>query len=753
MRTFPADFTALLAANASAPYMILEVQWGGATGTKYYLDRASTDFSASGTRVPASGVGNSRVLEWGGVGLSLKEGQVGAVDQTSIKLDDASGELTAILDLECKQRKTIKVWRMFDDSTVTWSGDAALMLQGTLRPFDWSSDNNTVTLNVTDGSDVLTHDVSCIAKQAVFTSIPKESRDKNIPLCWGNVKRVEALLVKRPWETRILQAIDGSYDQTVAITEHPTDLGVNPGVTYSAWLNGHPVSVIFNQSADPDNVASTVTVLAAGNQAVAHAVAIYTMDTGTNRFMVIPHNVVAPASRADTLTGLIRAGDPVLIYLSDTTLSATTTPPYGWNATTVSTLSDHTPWPDHYKLTVSDANVNLRALPGAHVTFLMGVSNRPPMPAGSLLTAYDGTYIYAASALPSKSVDIVEGFGQLADQFGERRKDFIVIGNFIGDELQAGTCFENQLNPDGYFTVNLNDDTWAVGPGGGIGRNITTITFPLAPRFLCPQMDDNRIWVTLKGVEDVGDSTGNLITNPARVIQEYLEHAKLMNVGASGVNQASFNTAATSLTDRKVGWVQYEAMEGLAIVQELARQCHSVLLFDQGQAYIVVLSNTAGASAATFDHSTNDNIQLGSVKITESPVEEVVNELTLRWRQAWDDIRGHKPIDVKDSNAASITAFGKMAREMNIDMYWRRSDVESELSFWLTRWTRIYRHVMLTTFHDGLALQPGDWVTVSYTDPAGKVVLSSQVIEVRGVKDVGLQGLVEIEGRYSKYTY
>jgi len=752
-RTFPADFTAVMDDKSSAPYMILEIQWAGVTLTKYYLDRGSTDFTASGTRVPTSGIGTSKVMEWGGIGLSLKEGQVGAVDQTAIKLDDAAGELTAILNLECKQRKTIKVWRMFDDATVTWPADAALMLQGTLRPFDWSGADNQLTLNIRDGSDLLTHDVSCIAKQAVFTTIPKESRDRNIPLAWGNAKRVEALLVGRPWETRILQGIDGSYDQDVAISDHPTDLGVTPEVSMQAWLNGDPVTVTFHQSADPDNVYSTVTVKSTANQVVATAVAVYTFDTATNRFMVIPTAAVTPYERRDVLTSLIRAGDPVLVFLSDTTLSSTTTPPYGWNQTTVNQLTAHTPWPDHYKLTVTDANVNLKALPGAHVKFQMGTTNRPPAPAGSLLTAYDGKYIYAASALPSKAVDIVEGYGQLPDQFGERRKDFIVIGNFIGDELQSGTCFENQLNPDGYFTINLDDDTWASAPGGGLGRNITTITFPLAPRFMCPQLDDNRIWVTLKGVEDVGDSFGNLITNPARVIQKYLEHAKLMNVGAANVNQASFNTAATTLTAFKVGWAQTEPMEGLALLQELARQCHSVVFFDQGQVYITVLRNTAGTSAKTFDTVANDNILLGAVSLEESPVEDVVNELTFKWRQAWDDITGHKPMDVKGSNAASVTAFGKMAREMGFDLYWRRADVESEVAFWLARWTTIYRHVKLSVFHDGLSLQPGDWITVSYIDGEARTILSAQVMEVRSVRDTGLQGLVEIEGRFAKYTY
>ena len=183
-RSLTANFTTAAASKSAKPYLILQIDWGGATGTKYYLDRSSSSFSATGTRVPASGIGTAMVMQWPQVSIALNESQVGAVAQSQVVLNDASGEITAILNLEEKQRKLVSVWRMFDDDSVVWSTDAALMFTGCLRPFDWTAKDNQITLNIGDLGPLLAKSISFTATSTIFTSIPVETRDKNIPLCW-----------------------------------------------------------------------------------------------------------------------------------------------------------------------------------------------------------------------------------------------------------------------------------------------------------------------------------------------------------------------------------------------------------------------------------------------------------------------------------------------------------------------------------------------------------------------------------------
>ena len=184
------------------------------------------------------------------------------------------------------------------------------------------------------------------------------------------------------------------------------------------------------------------------------------------------------------------------------------------------------------------------------------------------------------NSLPSKGVVKVEGFGTIADQAGNT-KDFIVLGNYQ-ETIIAGSAVTRLIG--GGLTVNLNDNTWNNPPGTGLGRNVTSVTFPGGvPRDINTSLDDDRIWVTLEGVEDVGNSTGNLITNPALVILQYLEHSTLMFGDPASINLASFAAAATALAGYSCGFAQIESADGLSLLQHIASLCHSVLFFDQGR--------------------------------------------------------------------------------------------------------------------------------------------------------------------------
>jgi len=359
-------------------------------------------------------------------------------------------------------------------------------------------------------------------------------------------------------------------------------------------------------------------------------------------------------------------------------------------------------------------------------------------------------YTYAFNALPAKGVIKVEGFGNVQDIAGNMRKDFVLLGQSL-QQVQNGTVVITNDSFD-WFQVNLNNNAWA----GSLGRNIATINFPGSPRETFTNLDDDRIWVTYQGVEDVGDSTGNLITNPATVILQYLENTHLMNVNAGSINAASFAAAAAALAGYSIGFAQLEGQLGLTLLQDIARQCHSVLFFDQGQAQLSVLSNAPGAGVATFStqaaDGVNDNILLGSLDVAESSVDDVVNQVNFKWRAFWDDKTGKTPLDSKNANLASIAAFTLQSREIPVYIFYRRGDVATERDFWLQRWSAIYRNVKFTTFHQGLKLQAGDWISVTAQEASGLVWFSNQVMLVTKTTDGG-KGLVDVEARYAFASY
>ena len=757
-RTLTANFQSAAAKKNSAPYLVLEIDWGAPTGTQYYLDRPAGSFNVQdGFRIPATGIGAALVVNWGRISLALKEGQIGATDQTTIALDDYQGQITAILNQAEQQRRIVTIYRMFDDPTVLWNSDKAFVLVGCLRPFDWTAKDNQITLNLGDLGPLLAKDISCIASKVVFPKIAPASQDKNIPLCWGRAQRVEALPISVPWETKIAQSTTGANPITLPITD---DTSLLPGVTaetaYDAYIGTDPITATFHQSPDPTSILSTVTLNAGSPPVLAGLSSIGLIPNVSGFKVVATYYNIMPKTLWASLESVVSVGQAVLVTNANspppdqagcTVLGIVKYPP-GRNADDGYYYSFYS-----WTLTLSD-NANGVLANGLANSSALNVKLLGPSPViniwptGTILRPKDQTTIYAISALPSKAVQSVEGYGTAADQAGDTREDFVVLGQ-IATQITSGSSTATVVS--NYFSINLNNSTWNA---GGLGRNITTITFPSSPRSWVPALKDNRIWCTVLGVEDAGNSSGNLITNPATVILQYLENANLMNVAASSIDVNSFTAAATALAGYSLGFAQVEAAKGLEQLQDIARQCHSALLFDQGLARLVVLTDAAGTIQRAFDTSAHDNMLQGSLMTSESAVDDVVNEVNFKWRGCWDDKTGQQPHDSKNYKTSSISAFGHMTRETPIYVFWRRSDVEAERDWWLGHWSSIWRTVKFTAFLDALILEVGDWITVQWIDGAGRDLFGgAKPMQVTKLADRAADGLIDIEARYVQRTY
>lgn len=748
-RSFTANFLAQAKSKSARPYEVLEVDWGGTTGTVFYLDRSAASFvNNDGHRLPASGVdANVLVTQWPAVSLLLKEGAVGATDQTQVTLDDAAGALTAILNSQEQQRRLVRLWRMFDDPSCVWGTDNALILTGCLRPFDWTAKDNQLVLKIGDLGPLLAKSISCTANNTVFPNIPNAYQDRNLPLAWGYAQRVEAVLVERPWETHITQNTDGTDPITVTIADDPVDLGVDGSgtTTYPAYLGLDAVDVKFSQSNSPGTGSSTATISKLWDPVLCTALLLGTVDGAGHSRLIIQDQHVTPVALADLLGNYMTAGQTIQIVSAK----------LGLVATTLSSFTVDAPWPGWYTLIINDTSGTI--LPNLQIgdvfKFLKSGSPMRAWPTGTVLKQLGGQSVYLANALPSKNIAKVEGFGTITDQAGNTRKDFIVLGNYQ-ETIISGSATTRLVG--GGLTVNLNDNTWNNPLGTGLARNVTSVTFPIGtPRDLNANLDDDRIWVTLEGVEDVGNSTGNLITNPALVILQYLEHPALMYVDPASINLASFVAAATALAGYSCGFAQIESADGLSLLQHIASLCHSVLFFDQGQANLVVLSDTPGTIQTTFDTTAADNLLQGSLTHSESAVDDVVNEVTMKWRACWDDKIGQNLLDSKNAKLTSIAAFGRIAREINpCDIYWTRSSVAAERDWWLDHLSSIFRYARFTGFLDALVLQPGDWISVTWLDGGGRNLFGGpQSMQVTKCTDTGRDGLVEIEAQWVEFAY
>jgi hypothetical protein len=857
-RSFTSAFTTRMLEAHQRPYLVLEIQWGGDTGTKYYIDRPAGTFEATGTRIPT--VEAAYVVDWGTLGQSLKEMQVGAVDTITLKLEDRAGIISAILSgTTPQQRKTVKIYRLFDENDTVWPTDAALVFIGITKPFSYSETDNVISFSVEDPARQLIGTTECLAREAIFTDIPQDSVDKNIPLVWGKAERVPAVLVARPWETRfsepfnLFTGIGSRFD----VDDHPDEIHAPLNTELECYVGpkiGEARSQIvkgqFRRSVNKAEFASQFEITGLGgvqtvdarvgsvaNEGSGDAIAtIYLLD-GIDEYLeahifstVVPGRetrlwikqgattragllaaaaglgggayevrfnkgeinenltmgqvvrfgyrrlaVVIDDVADDMLTDVPGYGDGRYVYINQDDISPAgffgnlndfyTLPIQAqvyqsgiYRQVDILAIDVDAPSTGTYRLKLGENGFEQLNNLAAGQELDIGFQSVPLLefPAGSTLWPVTGDWIYACNALPSKQILRVEGYGDTSDQGGTTgRKDFIPIADRV-NRLAASDA-GSYIYTSAAWTANLVNGTWdKTGTGGAgtasdLGRKITTITFTQPPRLVDSRLDSNDIWVTLKGVENVGNGSGVLITNPALVLLNYLTNPKLMNIDGAYVNSASFTTAAArqELVTRRVGFAQLESVEGIQLLQDIARQCRSTLFFDQGKFSLTLLQNETTTWAATFDE---DSILENTLAFNESDAFDMPTRLTATWRYRWDD--KSKPRKRVATNPGAEETFLPINKEFELWLYANPDDVQREVEFWLARWSRIYREVTFTTFGRALVLQPGDWIKLSYIDGTDRELVPAETkCEVLEVKDKAPTGLIDVKCRYPQFSF
>lgn len=757
VRTYPTAFAGHLTDKNTAPYFILEVQWGTPFGTKYYMDRKTDSFSASGTRCPDT-VEDSLVVDWGQIGLQLKEMQIGAVDSLTLKIEDHGGEISAMLNagtpkaisdllgtggtlnvLNPLQKRIVRIWKMFDTDDVTWHGGSsgasdALVFVGTTKPFAWSESGNVITIEVEDPSRLLTASVGQPASLDVFSKVTADYQDRCLPICWGYAERVEAVLVSSPWSTKVVQEIDwgainsGIYGSSgtnfVDVDDHPDDLGISLTAGVSAELEVYLGSdeVMreckgkFHLSGDKTTTPSQFEITVAPSAAAGVSAIDHLTGEGTVYAKAfIDRTVFSTGDLLDNPDYFIRAG----IKIGVNTCSG-----YMWGTVRDVDFSDAT----YIAIRFVEQDVTTAMGSGNELDIFAQMNDDNWRPgAGTKLRPRTGDWVYVANAFRSKKVFKVEGYGNVSDEGGNNSKDFVLLSNTYSITYDSGQPAGVITATGSSYSVNLDDSTWNLGTGtkADLGGNVTTITFSQPPRDLFRTLEDNRVWVTLLGTVDAS-TPPQAIVNPADVILRYLRDPRLMNIDNSNLNLTSFANAKSKINDSTImslqahvdgatvvpylaGFAQVEAKDGLTLVQDIARQCHSIIYFDQGQLSMGVLYNTPSSTAASFDE---DNIKAATFNRSETDVYDVVTRLKSTWKYSWAE--QVKTRAIRAFNWGADLAIGANEKEIELNIFNDRRVAVLETAFWMRRWSRVYREVTFTTFSAALILQPGDWILLSY---------------------------------------
>ncbi len=713
-REFPRQFTNKIGNSQQRPMPILTIRWNDDAAPVNYIDRPESSIDSKIKRLldlQNYGIGAATVLEWGNVTWELGEGAVGKADAATVVL---SGRLVYDkLTAEMGQNTVADLSVVYDEGDTARFSDRAVYFSGRLvAPITYDIGNDTTTITIESVLGNLKRTVGKLADVETFPSIREAYADRALPIVWGCARRVEAILVDQPWETQSLFD-EPSGNTVIEITDHPDDMGVISGDTYAAFYGSFRVGGFFTQSSDKINTPSTFTITEVQDAVFATGAIAYMAPKGatfeiSNRYVVLNMDDMHPGG-IDWVDVLVSGQNFGVFHTSSLG--------FGYQVYVIGAVEYHQPYRNHVRITLTADTTLFTA--GDAIEFIDPAAIRPLLQAGTGLTERgdSASWTYVANMLPSEKVVRVEGFGITLDDEGFDVEGFIPIGRQISP-TDAGDAPSYQFDED-TFTIDLSDSTWFA----SLGHNVTTVNFSQRPRRMHKRLRSDRIWVTLQGTKHDGSFT----SNPARVIQEYLESPHLVALDAAQVDTDSFDAAALVMSGYRVGFAQIESQDAWEYLSRIANQCHSVIQVDAGVVRLVVLRNSVGTQALSINE---DYLMDNAITIESSPMDDVASHVYTTYRRTWDD--QEEAFETASHELANVTTtIGRNVQELELDLYPCRKVVDAEAKFWLNRWGVIYQDITVEMGIEGLCLRPGDWLHVDFAEPDATLV--DEVMEVQTV--------------------
>ncbi|MHC4253909.1 MAG: hypothetical protein ACYS9X_32750, partial [Planctomycetota bacterium] len=196
-RTLDADAAAEKDKNATAPAVILKIDFPGPVGTKYYSDRAIT--------VPGLQV-ESRIVDCGRIRLDLAAGRRPSVDDARIALRDEDGALRSILEPVEIQGSSATIYQHFDglgSSTMT-----PLLAGVAAGDVEYREDEGVLAFDVTDISRKWAVDIGRAADTGDFPNMDPRDRGRMLPVVFGRMKHSRAVCVRSGRRGKLLRDCD-----------------------------------------------------------------------------------------------------------------------------------------------------------------------------------------------------------------------------------------------------------------------------------------------------------------------------------------------------------------------------------------------------------------------------------------------------------------------------------------------------------------------------------------------------------------
>lgn len=718
MRTLtPAAQAALEEQYGVEVIVVLEIFWASPDGTatgpsSFYADRELNDGAVKGSIISMGNFDEAVQVTGGGQAASFR-----------VTLDDTDGSLKAIYDANDIHKAPVKVWLYV--SGTSFSADKVAIFQGQINsPVEWSEGQRTLELSVVNRIEDVA--VGFSAEEGEFPHLPEELIGKPWPLCFGTTINVPCL--------KAVPAISGQLAGGVGISDFtlPGRILLAEEITCPQT----PIGFKCTTQGGAGQYRATCNIAFETDQAC-----LQSRCVEIERLKLMLEEQRSYEYEKITIFGgeNFPQGRTIELNINGAIFKGS----FGGTLTNPSnefTITGRT-HPDFDSTTGSVKKKTFQneiesACPGSD--FESQDSDFADTAFGPVFTGLRSSRISWETYRDAPQASFFWAGGGSTVTL-ESSKDIIYIANIVPSTILRVSAWRT-LNgnrflltvPDKYFTTRMTNYG---------GYQVMEIVFerPLSSE----DLDTGGGWtddVYVTQVSSVGPNTVEILE---WFIDTYTSYSK---------DATSFSAVETAIDNYPMHFALLSRPNLIRVLQDIAQKARCALWQKLDTFYIKYLSEEP-SSVATVEESDilADEEGLGSLTLTYTPTEDLVTELTCKWKRDYslkDDytlILRHK-----------VKKYGTHKREEDYYPYGHLDLVRKSATFWLIRWCNTWKRVKMSVPLDFLKLEPFDTVTLNLPDVCPttvKAIVEKATLDTTG-KQINLELWTPIRaGETSPYNF
>jgi hypothetical protein len=666
---------------------VLEIQWGGSIGTRYY-----SDIPLYGDLVdplnPDPVLAEPRVLDWGTIDLQAEPGTVGGHGAVTLSLADPDHVFDSLFKTKPGIQNKLVYIHLYYRGTV-WPDDRVTLFGGIVgSPSKWDEKRAAWSLSLKGAETFFDRTIGQLLTRQAFPELQcSECEGDSFPIVYGDpVFRVPCCPIDRPGKGMLGHVVE-PYDDYLYLAASAETYGFTlyDTITIVVGYGGNSETLtggFFNPADLTQFTIYTRTSLQSSG-----VLGSVVSDGGFQYGTVPESNFINPtASRMGYLI-YFRVGvvDPVWVGM---------------------TITD---WIDQGATRAAFLKGDLALQAGGGEKYVVSAIPSTWVVWSAGVPVYEvGPWTYCVNFLPSHEIIRVEARSAVSTPSGDTQS--------VWSEYN-GVYWEYNLD-NRTWNERLNRTPFQVG--------ITTVTLDSSPTDL--GFTDPKIYVTLRGCTEDNDWASPAMSNAGKIIRHLLITRQLGDIPGQFIDETSF-ASAMSQVQTYMAFALMTPKKLNELCGDLAFQAGMLYFWDQGKACLQKLRTTllSENNALTI---TPSNYATQTLEWTEASITDFNTQMSAKFKLS---VPSNEQKLFRESREA-ITAYGKRMKELDLWAYQYPTSVALTTEFWLEFWLENQRTVTFDTYLCGVHLRPGDTINIGIDDArTGDPIYANQLARVNKV--------------------